>query len=64
MRRVALSALLAVVALAGCGGDSSSSGSPSAAGDGIVDVDGIEPIREQFNRDQGSPRLLLVFSPT
>lgn len=58
-------ASLAVLLLGACGGDdSSSSRAPATADDAIVDIDGIEPLREQFNRDAGSPRLLLIFSPT
>lgn len=63
-RSVALVLLVVAAAgalLAGCGGDSA----PSSSGGGaITDVDGIEPIREQFNSDRGSPRLLVLFSPT
>jgi hypothetical protein len=58
-------AALAVLALAACGGGDSSSPAPQAApADEITDIDGIEPIREQFNRDAGSPRLLILLSPT
>jgi predicted flap endonuclease-1-like 5' DNA nuclease len=59
-------AALAVLALAACGGGDSSSpaAEASAPADDVTDIDGIGPIREQFNRDAGSPRLLLLFSPT
>jgi ABC-type glycerol-3-phosphate transport system substrate-binding protein len=61
--RVVLAAI-AVLLLAACGGGESSSPAPAAADDAITDIDGIEPIREQFERDAGSARLLIVFSPT
>jgi hypothetical protein len=60
-RNTLLVVVAACVLLAGCGGDSAPSG---AAGGEITDVDGIEPIREEFNRDAGSPRLLVLFAPT
>lgn len=61
---VGLAALAALLLTACGGGDSASSPAPGAADVGITDIDGIEPLREQFNRDAGSPRLLLVLSPT
>lgn len=60
-------AAIAVLLLAACGGDDSSSSATATsatAGDAITDIDGIEPLREQFLQDAGSPRLLIVFSPT
>jgi hypothetical protein len=46
-------------ALAGCGGSDG-----TAVSSEIVDVAGIEPVREQFDADDGKRRLLLVLSPT
>lgn len=61
-RALALAAVAA--ALAGCGGGSDPEPASQAPAAQLVDVDGIEPLREQFNRDEGTPRLLLLFSPT
>lgn len=57
-------AAMAVLLLAACGGGGDSSSTTAAAEGAITDIDGIEPLREQFLRDEGSPRLLIVLSPT
>ena len=65
MRRLAFVALLVLLAAA-CGGEEEA-GTTAPAGAAtaeIVDIDGVEPIREQFEADAGKRRLLLVFSPT
>ena len=38
-------------------------GSCAAAG-GWEEMDDIDELRERFNRDQGSPRVVLLLSPT
>ena len=30
----------------------------------LVDLDGVEELRAQFNRDAGKPRIVLLLSPT
>jgi hypothetical protein len=54
-----LAALLAVLALASCGGGEG--GEQPAA---LTDVGGIFELRAAFNADEGKPRLLLLLSPT
>jgi hypothetical protein len=31
---------------------------------GVIDLEAIEQLQRQFNRDRGEPRLLLLLSPT
>jgi hypothetical protein len=54
-----LAALVAVLALASCGGGED--GEQAAA---LTDVDGIFELRSAFNADEGKPRLLLLLAPT
>lgn len=71
-RYLALLALVVLTSAVACGGGSDETaattaeagGAPEGAAAEIVDIDGIEPIREQFDADAGKNRLLLVFSPT
>ena len=54
-------ALLAAVA--GLGASCGSSGTAEPAAE-VVDVTGIDPVRDAFVQDRGSTRLLLLLSPT
>lgn len=64
MGRAAL-ALLTVTALllaAGCGGDEKESGI-AAAGE-LADVSSVDVVADAFDADIGTPRLVLLLSPT
>ena len=67
IRRAAL-LLLALVALAGCGGDEETtpeSGTPtvSAAG-GVEELGNVLELRSDFVADAGKKRAIVLFSPT
>jgi len=47
----------------GPGAASSGPGTASRSG-GVVSLTGISTLRSLFNRDNGHPRLVLIFSPT
>ena len=66
MRRVAL-LVLAVFALAGCGGNGGGdeTAAPEAApADGVQDLANVLDLRAAFEADTGKPRVLLLLSPT
>ena len=48
-------ALLAALFLAGCGGG----GRPA-----LTDIGGVDDLRAAFNADAGTPRIVLLLSPT
>ena len=48
---------------AGPGAATSGPGAASRSG-GVVSLTGISTLRSLFNRDNGHPRLVLIFSPT
>ena len=48
---------------AGPGGASRGRGSPSQSG-GVLSLNQISTLKSLFNRDNGHPRLVLIFSPT
>jgi len=50
---------LAALALLGCGG-----GSLGDPAESISDIESLAELRNRFNADEGSPRLLLLLSPT
>ncbi|HEX4931173.1 MAG TPA: hypothetical protein VFV62_10740 [Gaiellaceae bacterium] len=62
MRRTAL-LLVAVLALAGCGGDTAA---PEAAApsDGVEELANVLDLRADFEADAGKTRVILLFSPT
>jgi hypothetical protein len=59
--RAAIAAVLALFALAGCGG--SDERSPSSPGE-VVELTGPNDLRHAFAADEGTAKLLLVLSPT
>ncbi len=64
--RALLAAVLAVAALAGCGGGERDAAPrpPAADEPTLIDAPDIRPVRDAFNADQGSVRLVLLLSPT
>jgi hypothetical protein len=34
------------------------------SGNALLDIQGIEDLRQRFDQDKGLPRLILLFSPT
>jgi hypothetical protein len=63
MARAAL--LLALLALAGCGGDAEQTASTTGGpADGIRDLDNVLALRSDFEADAGKPRVIVLFSPT
>jgi hypothetical protein len=57
-----LLAVLAAATLIGCGSENEQTAPPP---DGkLITLDNVGQLRAAFNRDQGTPRLVLVFSPT
>ena len=62
MRRAAL-LVLAVLALAGCGGDETATPETTPA-DGVQELANVLDLRAAFEADAGKPRVLFLFSPT
>ena len=55
--------VVAVIALAACGGDETAA--PEASrGDGVQELANVLDLRAAFEADAGKPRLLVLFSPT
>ena len=65
MRR-ALALLLALLALAGCGGDEESTAPTSTVtpAAGVEELDNVLGLRSDFEADAGKTRVILLFSPT
>ena len=60
--RAAVVALVATLAVAGCGGSATSERAPERQR--LADLHSVFPLRAAFNEGRGSPRLVLVLSPT
>ena len=64
MLRAAL-LVLAVLALAGCGGGGDeTAGQEAAPADGVQELANVLDLRAAFEADAGTPRVLFLFSPT
>jgi hypothetical protein len=57
-------AVTAGSALMSCSPAAPAAGPGAAARSGVVSLTGISTLRSLFNRDNGHPRLVLIFSPT
>ncbi len=60
MRRLGL--LIALLALAGCGGSDEQAVAPEASG--VQRLDNVLALRSAFEADAGKTRLLVLLSPT
>ena len=57
--------VLAVLALAGCGGGGDETAAPEAApADDVQELANVLDLRAAFEADAGKPRVLFLFSPT
>ena len=62
--------LAAALAIAGCGGGGSTDGAAPATpfsereGVRLTNLTSVEQLRTRFNDDRGTPRLILLLSPT
>jgi ABC-type glycerol-3-phosphate transport system substrate-binding protein len=59
--------VLAVLALAGCGGSGGgdeTAGQEAASADGVQELANVLDLRAAFEADAGKPRVLFLFSPT
>ena len=59
--RIAIPVLIATFAAAACGASATES---SADLSGLHDIGSVDELRAVFNGDEGTPRLLLLMSPT
>jgi ABC-type glycerol-3-phosphate transport system substrate-binding protein len=55
--------LLAALALAGCGGDETTTPEVTSAA-GVRELANVLDLRADFEADAGKPRVLFLFSPT
>ena len=64
MRRVALPACCAVLALAGVAAETRRAAPEAAPSDGVQELANVLDLRAAFEADAGKPRVLFLFSPT
>jgi ABC-type glycerol-3-phosphate transport system substrate-binding protein len=55
--------LLAALALAGCGGDKTTTSETAGTGE-VRELANVLDLRAAFEADAGKPRVVLLFSPT
>ncbi len=63
MRRLAL-LLLALVVLAGCGGDEETAAPEATAADSVEQLANVLELRADFEADAGKTRVIVLLSPT
>jgi hypothetical protein len=64
IRRAAV-LLLALVALAGCGGDEEATPEPAGApAEGVKELANVLDLRSDFEADAGKTRVIVLLSPT
>jgi len=60
---LALLAVAALLGVAGCGGDDTESEAAAGSGE-LRDVSSVGVVADAFDADAGTPRLVLLLSPT
>lgn len=64
-RVLAMAAVVVTLVLASCAPAGPSGGTGTTAGAGrVITLDTISALKSLFNRDDGHPRLIVIFSPT
>ena len=58
-----LVAVVALLGVAGCGGDDGTDGVAAGSGE-LQDVSSVAVVKDAFDADAGTPRLVLLLSPT
>jgi hypothetical protein len=60
---VALLAVVALLGITGCGGDDTEGEAAAGSGE-LQDVSSVAVVKDAFDADAGTPRLVLLLSPT
>jgi hypothetical protein len=60
---VALLAVVALLGVGGCGGGDDEGGTATGSGE-LQDVSSVAVVKDAFDADAGTPRLVLLLSPT